>query len=229
MRKNKLLILSIATFILLNICAINGIKIPLLNSTSISVNRTNNPFKIQYDIGTQTFQIYHLDSLIATYNAISGAPKTPTPEGTWNIIPNNISSKKTTFATTWGNYEICPVSNYRNSLPILAKYSDSNYTDGTILLDDNDYSNFFTLCQNKYYQFTIINTKPIFRELSLGSFGYDVFIVQTALKERGYSISNTNGYYTTDTKSAITQFQRDNTLYPSGKVNINTYLKLIRF
>ena len=230
MKQKYIYFLSVLAFVILHHLNFLGINFAVTHTQIIPVNSYNNPDKIELDSGTLTFKLYKSDKLILSCTAISGAPKTPTPEGTWTILPNNIHNDKTVFSTTWGNYVICAKSNYQGKTPILAKFSkDTNYTDGTILLNNDDYQKFISLCKNKYFELTIINTKPIFRELSIGSYGYDVLLIQTALKKQGYSINNTDGYYTQNTQKSVREFQKNNALYPTGKININTYLKIIRF
>lgn len=61
-----------------------------------------------------------------------------------------------------------------------------------------------------------------FRDLQKGSKGEDVFWLQSKLKELGYYKGTVTGSYYKGTAAAVKAFQKDHSIYPSGKANVKT-------
>ena len=59
-----------------------------------------------------------------------------------------------------------------------------------------------------------------------GSHGHDVLLLQKKLQSIGYSISNVDGIYGTETERAVAEFQRDNKIHITGVVNNATWRAL---
>ncbi len=67
------------------------------------------------------------------------------------------------------------------------------------------------------------------RILTIGSRGDDVRSVQQILKDQGYSLGTADGNYGKRTARAVSDFQYDNDLEVTGKVNVGTLAKLSTF
>lgn len=62
--------------------------------------------------------------------------------------------------------------------------------------------------------------------LSQGSKGHEVAILQQTLVDAGYNIPIIDGFYGLDTERAVSEFQKNNKLKVTGKVNNATWRKL---
>lgn len=80
--------------------------------------------------------------------------------------------------------------------------------------------------QNNYYsqysQTGVGINSVFYRELTFGSKGSDVSVLQQILNSRGYSSGNVDGSYGPITAGAVARFQQSNSLAVTGRADFNT-------
>ena len=72
------------------------------------------------------------------------------------------------------------------------------------------------------------STPPPYKQLSTRSEGEEVYWVQSKLKELGYYSGTITGGYYSGTVSAVKAFQKDQDMYPTGKIDKKTYEALYK-
>ena len=66
-------------------------------------------------------------------------------------------------------------------------------------------------------------------DLSMGSSGDAVILLQAVLNVRGYNSGKADGIFGAKTQSAVNSFKRDNQMDPDGKVDKQTWREVIRY
>ena len=66
-------------------------------------------------------------------------------------------------------------------------------------------------------------------DLSMGSSGDAVVLLQAALNVRGYNCGKADGIFGAKTQSAVNSFKRDNGMDPDGKVDKQTWREVMRY
>ena len=66
-------------------------------------------------------------------------------------------------------------------------------------------------------------------DLSMGSSGDAVVLLQAALNVRGYNCGKADGIFGAKTQSAVNSFKRDNDMDPDGKVDKETWREVMRY
>ena len=64
------------------------------------------------------------------------------------------------------------------------------------------------------------------RKLVVGSKGEDVKALQKILKDTGFLSGKVDGFYGPITKSAVTEYQKENSITETGKANLDTFEKI---
>jgi hypothetical protein len=185
----------------------------------------NSPYRIHINLDEQIMYVYKNDELYKTYPVSGGKNSSPSPLGEWVIIQkakwgDGFGGAWMGLNVPWGKYGI---HGTREPWAI----GRENVSGGCIRMNNDDVKELYDYIPHGT-KVTIVFEKRPFRNLKDGDFGSDVYQVQKALKQLGYFNAWCNGKYGATTKKAVLQYQKDNGLAQTGKVNISTWNKLMQ-
>ncbi|MET3697789.1 putative peptidoglycan binding protein [Bacillus oleivorans] len=184
--------------------------------------------QIKVDLWSNELFVIQNDLVIRRYPISSGTEDNPTPIGIFKVTGKS-SSWGGGFGTRWLGLNV-PWGQYgihgTNKPQLIGK----NVSSGCIRMRNEDVEDLFNLIPEG----TIVHIygpvtgrgKGEFKNLSLGSKGNLVLLVQERLKGLGLYYGRINGIYDEETEKAVKRFQKMNQLPITGGVMIREYILL---
>ncbi|RBW69632.1 L,D-transpeptidase family protein [Bacillus taeanensis] len=199
----------------------------LFSRDDISAQK-NEDMKIYVNLWSGHLMLMKNEIVIESFSIAHGTENTPTPIGTFNIIEKSkgwgggFGTRWLGMNVPWGKYGI----HGTNKPSLIGK----NVSSGCIRMFNDDVE--------KLYEMVPIGTvvhidgpitgtgKGELKNLSLGSKGNLVQLVQQRLKAIGHYSGEINGIYDSKTEQGMKKFQKENTLPITGGVTYREYKAL---
>lgn len=176
-------------------------------------------YHIHVNLDSKQLYVYKDGQFIKSYPCSGGKTLTPSPTGTWKIIDkgewgDGFGGSWMGLNVPWGEYGI-----HGTVYPwVVGKY---NVSAGCIRMYNEDAKELYS-----YIPFgttvTIVHESRPFRTMISGDIGSDVREIQIDLKKLGYYNGSLDGVFGDVLKKAVEDFQTDNKIYCTGKVDRNT-------
>lgn len=183
------------------------------------------PLFIKINLWTNQLLVIKNNKIYRTYSISPGTDKSPTPIGTFKVVQKNKSwgggfgSRWLGLNVPWGQYGI-----HGTNKPMLI---GKNVSSGCIRMRNKDVEALFEIIPEgtKVYIIGPITGKGrgAFKNLSVGSRGNLVQLVQQRLKLSGLYEGKTDGIYGRSTALAVRKFQKLNNLPVNGGVREHEY------
>lgn len=200
----------------------------VFSNTSYSYAEEASITEIHIDLWNNKLYLIKDDKRTAQYPIATGKDETPTPIGQFHITKkqkdwgSGFGTRWMELDVPWGQYGI-----HGTSSPHSIGESTSN---GCIRMHNKDVEELYA----KVPVDTLVTiVGPItgqgewsFRNLSVGSKGTLVMLVQNHLHAAGFYDGSQDGIYGKELEKAVTQFQKEHHLKPTGGVTKKMYLKL---
>ncbi|MFT4415789.1 L,D-transpeptidase family protein [Fredinandcohnia humi] len=185
-------------------------------------------YQVNVDLWQKKLYVINGKKIIRTYMIGPGTEDSPTPIGTFEITKKSKSwgggfgSRWLGLNVPWGDYGI-----HGTNKPWLV---GKNVSHGCIRMRNEDVEELFELVSEGtvvhiYGPLTGIG-KGEFKNLSYGSKGNLVQLVQDRLKQLGIYNGEVHGIFDKNTEHAVKKFQKDNNLPINGGITEREYLLL---
>ncbi len=192
-----------------------------------SVEGTSNQY-IKIDLWKKELYVMEKEEIIERFSISIGTELSPTPVGEFKITEKSkawgggFGSRWLGLNVPWGVYGI-----HGTNRP---KLIGENVSSGCIRMHNEDVEKLFEMIPigtKVYIEGPITGTgEGEYHNLSIGSKGNLVELVQGRLKAMGYYHGEIDGIYGSNTDSAIRLFQKENELFINGVVSFREYLLL---
>lgn len=200
----------------------------LVFSSEVAYGKASDEIRIKVDLWEQQLYLIKGDKIIKQYRVAPGTEEKPTPIGTF-IINDKSRSWGGGFGTRWMGLNV-PWGMFgihgTNKPWLIGK----NVSSGCIRMRNEDVEELFELVEEGI---TVEIKGPItgigkgeFKNLSLGSKGNLVLLIQQRLKLLGYYHGNINGIFNKETERAVKSLQVANDLPSTGGITEREYLLL---
>lgn len=176
-------------------------------------------YHIHINLDNKQLYVYKDGQFIKSYPCSGGKTLTPSPTGTWKIIDkgewgDGFGGAWMGLNVPWGEYGI-----HGTVYPwVVGKH---NVSAGCIRMYSNDAVELY-----KYIPYgttvTIVHESKPFRTMISGDVGSDIREVQIYLTKLGYYKGSLDGAFGDYLKKAVEDFQMDNKIYCTGKVDRKT-------
>lgn len=194
------------------------------SSAAANASDIERPY-IKVDLWTNSLLVYKNNRIYRVYSIASGTERSPTPIGTFRIIEKSslwgggFGSRWMGLNVPWGQYGI-----HGTNKPMLI---GKNISHGCIRMKNQDVEDLFDIIPVGTVvkiEGPITGTgKGAFKNLSVGSKGNLVQLVQERLKFEGFYFGNTDGIYGASTEIAVRKYQKKNRLLVTGGISTQEY------
>ena len=176
-------------------------------------------YHIHVNLDNKQMYVYKDGKFIKSYPCSGGHTLTPSPTGSWKIIDkgewgDGFGGAWMGLNVPWGDYGI-----HGTVYPwVVGKY---NVSAGCIRMYSKDAMELY-----KYIPYgttvTIVHENSPFRTMLSGDVGSDIRDLQISLSKLGYYKGSPDGVFGDFLKMAVEDFQKDNKIYCTGKVDKKT-------
>lgn len=178
---------------------------------------------LKVDLDAHTLEVWHGGECIKTYPVSGGARENPSPIGTFKVVDKGnwgegFGGAWLGINVPWGKYGI-----HGTVEPWFV--GKSNASHGCIRMKNQDVRELYKIVPYGAWV-TIKHDNPPFRLMRNGDVGSDVQKVQLMLEDLGYQPGGTDGRFGSYLERTVRQFQKDQQIYASGKVDEETYARL---
>lgn len=208
------------------ICSILFISFFLLTTSNYAA--TKKEMRIEIDLFEKKLSILEQDNVIKHYPISIGTDLNPTPIGTYKITEkakawgSGFGSRWLGLNVPWGIYGI-----HGTNKPHLI---GENVSSGCIRMQNTDVEELFELIAEGvevHIEGPIMGVgEGEYKNLSVGSKGNLVQLIQERLKGLGLYDGEINGIYGIKTEDAVRKFQLQNNLSVNGVISFREYLLL---
>ncbi|HWO78693.1 MAG TPA: L,D-transpeptidase family protein [Bacillus sp. (in: firmicutes)] len=204
------------------------LMIMLFYATSFQAAEKREMVEIKVNLWSNELFVIQNNQVIRRYPISSGTEENPTPIGIFKVTEKS-QSWGGGFGTRWLGLDV-PWGQYgihgTNKPQLIGK----NVSSGCIRMRNEDVEDLFTIIPEgtvvRIYGPVTGRGKGEYRNLSLGSKGNLVVLVQERLKGLGFYYGRVDGIYDEETQKAVKRFQKKNRLPITGGIMIREYILL---
>lgn len=193
------------------------------NNIENNISEKRNEYYIHINLDEYKMYVYKDNELIHIYSVSGGKPSTPSPQGKWKIV--NKDKWGEGFGGAWMGLNV-PWGKYGIHGTVYPWFvGKANVSKGCIRMKNKDAKELYSFIP--YGTVVSIEHKAaVFRAIKNGDIGYDVYLIQSALKDLGYYKGYVDGKFGEGSMSCVKKFQKSNNLNVTGIVDKKTHNKI---